>query len=270
MDRECQIQLVTNDGVKLDAKIRHAGLAGSVLLVHGFGVDLHEEGAFDTLALSLAVRGLSSLRFSFRGHGSSDGRQSDVTVQGERSDFATAYQELVSRLPPPYGIVAASFGAVSTLLEIARLTPRPTALVLWNPVVDVHSVFINPTTPWGRANFGQRALELARTRGSVIAADFEVSRELFENWILLEGNLGLQKLLGQQTLVLHGSNDSYVPVEASRLLASLPGVQYQEIQDSDHGFPEPENEELVIAKTVEWLSARIGSNHARSNPDEPV
>src|ERR1051325_10062982 len=91
-------QITAADGVALDARaLRFEGAGGAVLLVHGFSVDLHEEGTFDKLVQALARRRLSTVRFSFRGHGESAGKQEEMTIAGERLDLSSAYRAMVEQ-----------------------------------------------------------------------------------------------------------------------------------------------------------------------------
>ena len=122
------------DGIPLEGLLQAVTPSlGSVLLVHGFSVDMHEGGAFDRLAGRLGAAGVAVARVSFRGHGGSGGTQWGMTISGERLDLSAAYDWMTVELRPPYGIIAASFGAVATLLQIHALTPSPCAVVLFEP-----------------------------------------------------------------------------------------------------------------------------------------
>ena len=92
---------------------------------------------FVRLADRLASEGFAVLRFSFRGHGHSGGTQRGVTIAGEMLDLQAATELALRGYGPPLRIVAASFGAVSTLLSLPYLRERLAALVLWNPVLDL-------------------------------------------------------------------------------------------------------------------------------------
>lgn len=254
--RERKTSIKSTDGLVLDARlVKTRRSIVSVLLVHGFGVDLHEEGTFDTLAKRLIQNEASVARFSFRGHGKSAGTQEGMTISGERLDLTAAYHWMTRCLPPPYAILAASFGAVSTLLQLRALQEQPARLVLWNPVLDVGSVFVTPTTAWGKKNFGPTALARATSQGfSLVDDSIRVGQVFLEETALYPGNLGASNLSSVPTLVLHGTEDSYVPIASSRRIASMPTVRFVEIPDSDHGFPDPASEEAAVAEAVRWLT----------------
>ncbi len=151
------------DGVVLDAVLHlPAGdrPRGAVVQVHGINADMDEGGMFARLADELAGEGFVVLRFSFRGHGRSDGAQQGATIAGEILDLQAALDAAGKGFEAPVSVVAASFGAVSTCLSLPHLGGTLRSVVLWNPVLDLHRTFVEPTLPWAVENFGpsQQAL----------------------------------------------------------------------------------------------------------------
>ena len=257
--KERSIWIASVDRIPLEAQwISVKRPIASVLLVHGFSADLHEEGAFDQLANRFAEMRVGVARFSFRGHGGSKGTQEGMTIAGERLDLAAAYQWMTRHLAPPYAIVAASFGAVATLLQLQALQPRPGCIVLWNPVLDVIKVFAKPVTKWGRLNFSMEARRKALGDGySLVDGTFRVGQVFLEEVTHYAGNMGLMQLGNVPTLVLHGTRDTYVPIATTNDLASMPNVRIVKVTGSDHGFPDDKDEAFVIEETVGWLVASI-------------
>ncbi len=270
LDIERPVSFVSRDGVSLDARVFRAEHSrGTLLLVHGFSVDLHEEGAFDRLVQRCSEESFSTIRFSFRGHGKSGGTDEEMTIAGERLDLVAAYETMTKSLNPPYAILAASFGAVSTLLELGNLAPRPAALVLWNPVLDIDAVFVHPSTVWGRENFGQRAFDNASQAGYTnVDGVFRASNILLNEMRLYPDNLGHTHLQGIPTLIFHGTKDSYVPLASSEAVSALPNVELIEVLNSDHGFPEPQCEERVVADTVGWINTLFEGGEFRGNHEQ--
>jgi hypothetical protein len=80
------------DGLALRGTLtRSENVAGrGVVLVHGGGVTRDEGGFFTRLAAGLAAAGALVLRFDFRGHGESAGRQEDLTLAAVRNDIRAA------------------------------------------------------------------------------------------------------------------------------------------------------------------------------------
>jgi uncharacterized protein len=244
---ESTFMIPSIDGITLDARLcRVDGGVGSVLLAHGFAVDLHEMGAFDALSAALVADGLNVFRFTFRGHPGSGGTQEGVTISGERLDVQAAYRWMSEHLSGPYVVVAASFGAVSTTLQLASFQPPPVGFVLWNPALVLPKVL------------GEDTLETARRRGyAELREDLRLGVVLLEERALFPRNLALDYLGAMPTAICHGTEDSLVPIAWARTAAEVPNVELIEIVGSEHGFHEPEYEREVVAKTVDWIRRLI-------------
>ena len=134
-----QVWLTTEDGLRLDARW-HEGGDRVVVLAHGLTVDLAENGLYEPLAEALVARGLSVLRFTFRGHGRSAGQDRDMTITGELRDLRAA----IAWAGRPAALVGSSFGCVSVSLTGAH------AVVLWQPVLDLRRTFLEPELPRAR------------------------------------------------------------------------------------------------------------------------
>ena len=106
------------DGTRLAGWfLRHPQPVGTVMLLHGFGVN---HFGLVHLAYDLYTRNLQCLLFDFRGHGSSEG---DVTTLGlrERQDVIGALAYLRSRSdvdPNRIGVYGVSMGGATALLTI--------------------------------------------------------------------------------------------------------------------------------------------------------
>lgn len=255
-----RLDLASIDGVRLDA-VMHPPKAerqrGSVVLVHGIGATMSENGRFIRLADVLARGGLCVLRFSFRGHGGSGGSQRGVTVAGEMLDLQAAVEYLTQRDPRRLSIVAASFGAVSTLLSLPWLGDRLDRLVLWNPVLDLRRTFVEPELPRIQRSFGTDQQKLLYGQGFVPMDDgFEVGWVLFEE---LRQRRPLDHLLegAVPTLIVHGDRDTAVSYEiAEAAAAASPTTELHTVRGSDHGFDTAEHADEAINVTADWLGRR--------------
>ncbi len=212
---------------------------------------------FVRLAEQLAGAGFDVVRFSFRGHGGSGGTQRGVTIAGECLDLQALIEWVQQRFDGPVAIVAASFGAVSTLLSLSWLGERIDRLVLWNPVLDLRHTFLNPELPWGVENFGSEQQKRLQDNGFlVVDGEFELGRVLFDEFARyrpVEEFLGA----GVPALVVHGDRDAAVsyPIAARAANVRADTVLHT-VVGSDHGFDSREREDEAISVTVSWLAGQ--------------
>jgi alpha-beta hydrolase superfamily lysophospholipase len=168
------------DGTLLDAALHvpdGVTSRGVVIQAHGITADMTEGGMFVRLADPLASAGFSVVRFSFRGHGDSDGSQQGMTVAGEMLDLQAVVEYARASFSGPLTVVAASFGAVPTCLSLPWLEARLGRLVLWNPVLDLPGTFVVPELPWGLENFSATQQEQLVSQGFlVIDGEFKLGR----------------------------------------------------------------------------------------------
>ncbi|WP_328397950.1 alpha/beta hydrolase [Nocardia sp. NBC_00416] len=250
--------LTAADGVVLDAAVHLASSVpsrGVALLVHGITVDKDEGGKmFVRLADRLGSAGFDVVRFSFRGHGASTGLSQGMTIAGECLDLQAAVKYTRDRFAGPLSVVAASFGAVPTALQLPWLAQGLGRLVLWNPVLDLRRTFLEPELAWGKENFGpEQQRRLDETGVLTVDGEFELGRVLFSEF---EHYRPLDCFLESAVpaLIVHGDRDTAVSydiaVEAARV---RPGTELRTIAGSDHGFDSREREDEAIAVTVDWL-----------------
>ncbi|MEU2032777.1 alpha/beta hydrolase [Nocardia amamiensis] len=252
-----RVEVISIDGTRLEAAVHSASAPprGAVLLAHGITVDMDEGGGmFVRLAEQLTAAGFDVVRFSFRGHGNSGGTQQGVTISGECLDLQAAMELVRAQFAGPVSIVAASFGAVPTMLSLPWVADGLHRLVLWNPVLDLRHTFLEPDLAWGIQNFGPGQRQRLVDDGFlVVDGQFELGRvlfcelahykpldEFFASWI--------------PTLIVHGDQDTAVAYRISAdTAAARPDTTLHTISGSDHGFDSQEREDKAIAATVDWL-----------------
>ena len=253
------LKLTSVDGISLDAAVHlpSAEPIGTIVQAHGITVDKDEGGMFVRLADRLADSGFTVIRFSFRGHGQSAGTQRGVTIAGEMLDLQSAIEFVTREHPGPLSIVAASFGAVSSLLSLPYLTDSLTGLTLWNPVLDLRHTFLEPELPWGLENFGPAQQRLLHSQGHLLVDDeYALGRTLFEEFKHYQP---ADDLLATTVpaLIVHGDKDTAVSYDISKTTAAThANCTLHTIAGSDHGFDSRSREDEAIDTTVNWLLDR--------------
>ena len=255
--KETALRIASTDGILLDARLTQTDKTpnGMILLVHGIASEKEEGGLYTRLAAALAEAGFDSLRFDFRGHGQSSGNSVDMTIRGETEDLIAAIACARKDCDAPLGILAASFGTVSTMNYLQSHNDIHT-LVLWNPVLDLQHTFTRPQMPWGKVLFSEeKCAEMERT-GVLRIGAHPYGRALFDEmeehfpYRVLEG-------LAVPVLTVHGDRDEitsydlsmrYGAPNANSETLTLPGV--------GHGFGEKGGQ--AIDASVAWFSRWMG------------
>ena len=97
----------------------------AILLVPGFGMDLHEyNGSFDEIAKVLVNEGFLTLQFSFAGCGKSEGDFVEMTFRRQAAQVRDMFEYLVKREDVDkkrIGVIAQSCGVPSTSTELLEL-----------------------------------------------------------------------------------------------------------------------------------------------------
>ncbi|PPJ04104.1 alpha/beta hydrolase [Nocardia nova] len=256
-----RVEVSSVDGITLEAAVVRSNSPvrrGVVVLVHGITVDMDEGGGmFVRLTEQLATAGFDVVRFSFRGHGGSEGTQRGVTIAGECLDLQAVIEWTHGRFAGPVSIVAASFGAVSTLMSLSWLGDSLHRLVLWNPVLDLQHTFLKPELPWGIENFGAAQQKALQDDGFlVVDGEFELGRVLFEEFARY--HLADEFLTARvPVLVVHGDRDAAVSYSiAAEAAKGRPDTVLHTVVGSDHGFDSRDREDEAISVTVTWLVAQ--------------
>ena len=241
---------------------------GHVLIVHGLA---EHSGRYEHVGRWLGAAGFAVQAYDHRGFGGSGGRRAYV------DRWSDLYRDLADRLAGvrsgadgrPVAVYGHSLGSLIVLGAVLDGFILPDALVLSAPAVDVN---VNPLTRLAVGLLGRTAgrVELPNgIRGEQLSRDPEVGRRYFtdpRNHHRTTAAFGLAGIAAQRrcrerlvglsvpTLVIHGSADSIVPVDASEPLGRLPGVKrrvYAGLRHEIHNEPEGEG---VVADIAGWLS----------------
>ncbi|GGN38238.1 hypothetical protein FHR83_005451 [Actinoplanes campanulatus] len=252
----------SRDGLLLKGSFQSpaAAFATSVVFVHGGGVTREEGGFFTRLAAGLADRGVASLRFDLRGHGESSGRQEDLTLSGVLNDIhaATAHlRQLTGNIS--VSLLGASFGGGISAYYAARYARQLAKLVLINPLVNYKKRFIDDKPYWSDDQISESAgRELEENGFLPHSPTFKLGRPLLNEVFYLRPDHAFEKIT-TPTLVLHGTRDTFIPVQSSRDYASRISAVSRliEIEGAQHGIAVHDDPQYRHPQTQKWQATAI-------------
>ena len=241
----------------------------AVILVHGGGVTREEGGFFTRLAGGLGEVGVASLRFDLRGHGESEGRQEELTLATILNDIRVALgyvrEETGARR---LSLLGASFAGGVCAYYAARRPAELDRLVLLNPQLDYKQRTITSRPYW---TDDQLSEEMARQLSEHAFIQFTPTlrhgRPILNEAFWFEVLAVLPEITAP-TLVVHGTKDTFVSIDASREAVKRFATEHKlvEIEGAQHGFavhddpqylnPQSQKWQAFVIRTVaDWITA---------------
>ena len=222
-----------------------------VILMHGI-FSSKDYNPMPSIAKGLAKAGIASIRFDFNGHGTSEGRMQDMTIEKEIADALAVY-DYVKSLPyvSEIGFLGHSQGGVVASMAAGRLAAQgqdaPKRLVLIAPGAVIKNACQN---------------------GKFFNARFDPKDppEFIRCWGFMK--LGREYLLTTQDLdiygtaaayegkvrILHGTKDKIVPMWCSEKYQEIYGdrAELVVIKGENHTITNRRDE--VVRRIVEFFS----------------
>ncbi|MFD2470545.1 alpha/beta hydrolase [Amycolatopsis silviterrae] len=270
MSRDSYRTVRTPDGLHLAGTLTEPGgrPRRAVLLMQGASVTREEGGFFTRLAAGLAEAGIASLRVDLPGHGESEGRQEDLSLSALLNVIRGSIEHLATAVPGVgTSLAAASFSGGVAAYYAAKQPDDVERLVLFNPLLDYRGRFIDEKSAWsddgyldasGAANLNEQGY-LGHGPG------FRLGRALLNEAFWFETRQNLPRITAP-TLIVHGTEDTFVPIESSRAadreltcehrLVQLDGAQHGFAVHDDPKYADPQTQEWqrqVIHEVREWL-----------------
>lgn len=226
-----------------------------IVLCHGITVDKNEDGIFIKLAQELVDTDFAVFRFDFRGHGESEGKSIDLTVEGEKKDIEAAFDFLKKLGYSEFGLLGASFAGGAVSLFVSSHQKLVKALVLWNAGIDYREK-LNPTLPWPKKYWGKPAFERVEKYGftEISERGFKVGRELMKEIKTLKPWKELIKV-SIPTLFVHGDRDTFISYKDSvKYSKMMKNARLETIHGAEHGFHDNKEQSGLSNKvTIEFF-----------------
>lgn len=262
------------DGTQLAADVVvPSGADRGVVLVHGGGVDRHEGGFFDRLADGLAGSGVASLRVDLRGHGQSAGRREDLTLAAVANDVRAALDDLAARLPAErVSLLGASFSGGVCATVAARHPARIDRLILINPLLDYKKRFVDDKDYWHDNRIDPDvAARLAADRYVAHSPTFPLGIGLLNEVFWWDTRADLPRIAAP-TLVVHGSGDTFIPIESSRTAMAALTCQAElvELDGAQHGAAVHDDPTYQHPQTRRWQAEVIAAITRWAGGDHPA
>jgi uncharacterized protein len=236
------------DGRRISALLDRPASAGSkgVVLCHGlFG--FKDSVTNRALSRLLNERGLTTLRFDFYGHGSSEGSLQDVLLTTLIGQTETALDQLRGQGIAELGLFGSSFGGLVALLVAARVRSLK-ALALRCPLADFPELL--------RQRYGRVAVELWRRVGTVPPSIGHVPfrSRLYDDCLQYDAYKAAAHL-SAPTLIVHGGRDELIPLsQVQRIYHSIGVEKHLElIASADHRFSSSADFSKMTERVVAWL-----------------
>ena len=222
-----------------------------VILMHGI-FSSKDYNPMPALAKGLARAGIASIRFDFNGHGKSDGRMQDMTIERELAD-ARAVWEHVRSLPyvDRIGLLGHSQGGVIASMTAGRLADAgyaPDGLVLIAPGSVIKDACRNGK--FFNARFDpQDPPEWIRCWGVMkLGRDYLLSTQQLDIY-------GTAAAYDGPVRVLHGTRDRIVPLWCSEQFVETYGdsCELVTVEGENHTITRKRAE--VVASVVQFFKA---------------
>jgi lysophospholipase len=244
----------------------------AMVLVHGIG---EHAARYEHVGAAFAEAGIDVLAHDQRGFGETAGERGHVETFDE---FLADIEPLIAdrrALDVPVILMGHSLGGLVSTAYLVSDRPQPDLAVLSSPALAAE------LPRWQRTSAPVLGAIVPKLRipadfdGSVLSRDKQVQVDYEDDPLRVPSStarLGREILRTMKTVstsldrlriptyVLHGADDTLVPVSASQPLESLPNVTRRVWAGLRHECLNEPERDVVIAEIVTWLDAQLAAS----------
>ena len=205
----------------------------TVVMVPGFGVDLHEHGYFDRTSRVLVQNGIQVFRFSFEGTGKSEGKFVDMTLDKQVRQLNDIWQYVVNDRftdRARMALLGQSFGSIVILASLPN--PQAKTLLFTSCPADPYTSLVK----YFRRKKGYYPLSISTARRS----DGSITRigPMFWDNLAKFDIFAQSQFLRPSVCFIHGSKDRIAPLPTVEIFYQKIKTEnkFIVIKHADHGF----------------------------------
>lgn len=267
MDSEL-IAIQAADGVRLAAELYTTKVArplGTIIMVHGFGGNRHENGFFDYLAEYLVARDYHVVQYDWRGLGDSEGDFASSTIEQHVEDLLAVQQWTTERFgKDAERLHAVGFSLGAAVVSLAMQEAKTHHQQLFDRVAFLAPA-LQPNLSMAHRYNTKQIREAIERDGYYIKPDTNIRLGLPIIESLGKTDLGVQAFdIDRPLLVCHGDADERIDISFSRRLhkqrKGTNQYRFQEIKRGSHSFKDVRRKPihfwgLVAIELANWFDA---------------
>lgn len=224
-----------------------------VIMLHGVFSNMHESGRFDRQSELHVSNGYRTARFDHQAHGDRNTQSQTFRIPNMIRDFYDVYKRFEGM--SEINLVASSFGASIFLIASHCFKDMQfRRVVLLNPVTDYKTLLLKPITPQMQCVFSDSFWEEVNQNGSREALNGIVFDQYnYVEFSILEPKRYIGEL-GENTLVIHGTDDTAVSYEECKEnFLQNSAVSFEPIKGADHAFTDEKSESTSFKLIKSWI-----------------
>lgn len=237
-------EIRNTQGERIDFTLHHGKPGAREIVLIGHGVTGNKDRPFVVaLAEGLAKAGITALRFSFSGNGTSAGKFTQSTVSKEVEDLGAVIDAVQDK---SICYVGHSMGGAVGVLRAAK-DPKIKALISLAGMVHTKA-------------FAEREFGMVKPGEGFMWDDTNcpLSQEYMDDMARIGSVINEAPKIKIPWLLVHGTEDDVVPIQESRdiLARANEPKQFVELNGANHVFA-GEHTAPMISNVVNWVQTRF-------------